>query len=417
MATLGKAMGIESHILSRKEIREMYPLINARILEATLYSPGDGNIDPTLLCNALKQLAVKEYDALAVEDCPVKRILVEENSLGVKRVTGVKTRFGDIKTNCVVNATGAWGNDLIEPLGLKLPLVVFKHSYIVSESVEGIMGMPNIRDHDAGIFIRMQGSSAHMGGYEKNPILVDKLEDDFNFRLYNLDWSTFEDHMQGAEELCPAIANAGVKSTVCGPETFTPDHKPMLGPDPRCVGLFHNCGYNSAGMMFGGGCGEQLAQWIIHGRPDFDMSRYDVRRFTDKQMSTREYVVERSHEAYVTNYSLFFKHDQTLAGRNFKTDPLHDEMLKNGAYMEQKHGYERPAFFLDASKPPLVQPYNWYEAYDNKPYEDRKYVDVLKGDLKYEFSDHHNLVSSFVTQRIKTYIRNLAMCFRLVERH
>lgn len=395
LATIGKAMGIESHILSKKEIKEMFPLLNTKILEATLYSPGDGNIDPTLLCNALTQLAVKEYDAVVVEDCPVKRIRVEENTLGTKCVTGVKTRYGDIKTNCVVNATGAWGGDLIEPLGLKLPLVVFKHAYIVSEPVDGIMGMPNIRDHDASIYFRIQGSSVLVGGYENNPILIDKLEDDFNFRLYNLDWSTFEEHLKGTEELCPAVANAGVKSTVCGPETFTPDHKPILGPDPRCNGLFHNCGYNSAGMMFGGGCGEQLAQWIIHGRPDIDMSHYDIRRFSNEQMTSRSWITERTHEAYSNNYSLVFVNDQPLAGRNFKTDPLHDEMLRHGAYMEERHGYERPAFFVDPSAQPVVQPYNWYGAYSNKPLENTKYIEVLNGDLKYEFSDHHNLVSKF----------------------
>jgi sarcosine dehydrogenase len=30
-------------------------------------------------------------------------------------------------------------------------------------------------------------------------------------------------------------------------------------------------------MMFGGGCGEQLAKWVINGSPDLDMFAYDVR--------------------------------------------------------------------------------------------------------------------------------------------
>ena len=52
---------------------------------------------------------------------------------------------------------------------------------------------------------------------------------------------------------------SGIKSTVCGPESFTPDHKPIMGEDPRVRGFFHGVGFNSAGMMLGGGCGDQLA--------------------------------------------------------------------------------------------------------------------------------------------------------------
>jgi glycine/D-amino acid oxidase-like deaminating enzyme len=42
---------------------------------------------------------------------------------------------------------------------------------------------------------------------------------------------------------------------VCGPESFTPDHKPLVGPDPALRGLWNMCGFNSMGMMLGGGVG------------------------------------------------------------------------------------------------------------------------------------------------------------------
>ena len=56
-----------------------------------------------------------------------------------------------------------------------------------------------------------------------------------------------------------------------------------MGPDPRLNGLFHNCGFNSAGMMLGGGCGEQAAEWILKGRPSLHMFAYDIRRFSQRQ--------------------------------------------------------------------------------------------------------------------------------------
>ena len=67
-----------------------------------------------------------------------------------------------------------------------------------------------------------------MGGYENNPILLDNVPSDFNFGLYELDYSVFDTHIEGAVKLCPTFGNAGIKSTICGPESFTPDHKPLM---------------------------------------------------------------------------------------------------------------------------------------------------------------------------------------------
>ena len=74
---------------------------------------------------------------------------------------------------------------------------------------------------------------------------------DFAFSLYELDWDVFGIHIEGAVNRVPCLETIGIKSTVCGPESFTPDHKPILGEDPRVRGFYHGCGFNSGGMMFG----------------------------------------------------------------------------------------------------------------------------------------------------------------------
>lgn len=322
-------------MLTPSETQKIFPLLNPNSFEAALFSPGDGNIDPTMLCNALTKLAIETKNAKVIEDCPITQIITEQNSNGIKKVVGVQTKYGTIKTNCVVNATGVWGRDLIENHGITLPLIPMRHAYIVTEPIEGIKGMPNVRDHDASIYFRIQGSSVYMGGYEKNPILLESVPNSFSFGLYDLDWSTFEMHIKGAEELCPELSKVGIKSTICGPESFTPDHKPIMGPDPRLIGLFHNCGFNSAGMMFGGGCGEQLAKWIIHGRPEFHMFNFDIRRFTSNQLNDRKWATEKSHDCYADNYALVFPNNQPVAGRNFKKDALHEKLILDfGAFME-----------------------------------------------------------------------------------
>jgi len=68
----------------------------------------------------------------------------------------------------------------------------------------------------------------------------------------------------------------------------------VTGEDPRLHGLYHNCGYNSAGMMLGGGCGEQMAIWITKGRPDLHMLSYDIRydiKLTSRRKPNHRYPI------------------------------------------------------------------------------------------------------------------------------
>ena len=38
---------------------------------------------------------------------------------------------------------------------------------------QGISGMPNVRDHDASVYLKVQGDALHIGGYEQNPLFWD----------------------------------------------------------------------------------------------------------------------------------------------------------------------------------------------------------------------------------------------------
>ena len=59
LATMGVSFGIESSILDPEETKKIFPLIDADVIQGSLYSPGDGVVDPSKLSNALKQFAVK----------------------------------------------------------------------------------------------------------------------------------------------------------------------------------------------------------------------------------------------------------------------------------------------------------------------------------------------------------------------
>ncbi|KAM5328827.1 sarcosine dehydrogenase, mitochondrial isoform 2-T2 [Glossophaga mutica] len=315
LMSLGKAYGVESHVLGPVETKALYPLMNVDDLYGTLYVPHDGTMDPAGTCSALARAA----------------------------------------------------------------------------SARGAQNMPNVRDHDASVYLRLQGDALSVGGYETNPIFWEEVSDKFAFGLFDLDWDVFAQHIEGAIHRVPVLEKTGVKSTVCGPESFTPDHKPLMGEVPELRGFFLGCGFNSAGMMLGGGCGQELAHWIVHGRPEKDMYGYDIRRFHHSLTDHRRWVRERSHESYAKNYSVVFPHDEPLAGRNMRRDPLHEELLARGCVFQERHGWERPGWFHPGGPAPVLH-YDYCGAYGQQAHQDYTYHRLLRGDYTFDFPPHHDVI-------------------------
>lgn len=68
------------------------------------------------------------------------------------------------------------------------------------------------------------------------------------------------------------------------------------------------------------------------------------------QKSSERWLRERSHEAYARNYDLVFPNDEHLGGRNLQLAPLNDQLVKAGAIMQARAGWERPAYFIQKDK-------------------------------------------------------------------
>lgn len=388
MSTIAKAFGIDTQILSPEEAQNKFPLIDKEKVLGAMFCPSDGVVDPSAFCRALTTGATK-LGAQVLENCPVKKLLVGKSETGRNQIEGVETEQGIIKTKIVVNATGAWAGELGKQVGLSIPVTPIKHSYVVSNPITKVTGLPNIRDGDGKIYFRVKGDTLCVGGYEHNPIMLEKMEE----ADPDLDWKVFDLHMQKAVEIVPELADLGVSTTVGGLECFTPDLRPLMGEDPRLYGLYHSCGYNASGVVLSGGCGDQLARWIVNGRPDAHLYAYDIRRFTPEQLENKTWISEKCHESYVTNYKTVFPHDQPLAGRNLKQDPFYEELLVSGAVFETAQGYERPGWFNPQGYTP-VPSYDWYGAYGHKKNLDKRYLNLLKGDQHFGFSKHHMAIGS-----------------------
>ena len=64
--------------------------------------------------------------------------------------------YFQILTGSVVLATGAWSRDICKPIGVEIPTLVNKHSYIISGIIPGIAKYPNVRYQDESIYIKVR---------------------------------------------------------------------------------------------------------------------------------------------------------------------------------------------------------------------------------------------------------------------
>uniref|UniRef100_A0A8D0HF58 Sarcosine dehydrogenase, mitochondrial n=1 Tax=Sphenodon punctatus TaxID=8508 RepID=A0A8D0HF58_SPHPU len=361
LMSLGKVYGVESYVLSPAETKDLYPLMNVDDLYGTLYVPKDGTMDPAGTCTTLARAA-------SARGALVTNILAKM----LPRSPAIRHFISHI---------GAWAQILGRMAGVRVPLVAMHHAYVVTERIEGIQNMPNVRDHDASVYLRLQGDALSVGGYESNPIFWEEVSDKFAFGLFDLDWDVFMQHIQGAINRVPVLEKTGIKSTVCGPESFTADHKPLMGEAPELRGFFLGCGFNSAGKKTPGG--EILS---CPFRVTFSLA---FRRFHHSLTDNHHWIRERSHESYAKNYSVVFPYDEPLAGRNMRRDPLHEELLQQGCVFQERHGWERPGWF---NLREAILDYDYYGAYGHKPHEDHIYNQLLTDEYTFNFPPHHKTI-------------------------
>lgn len=401
LAEHGKYYDINSRVLSPKEILDVYPILGVDDVYGGMHSPTDGTIDAAGIVEAYKKAATKR-GAIFQEHTAVTAVETETysvNGADRKRVQAVVANGQRIKTSLVVNCCGSWANEVAAAAGLPpLPLLPMKHAYIVTDTIPGVHpGLPNMRDHDLSIYFKTQGDALALGGYEQNPEFWLQADPSFSFGLFDLDWNTFQQNLDGHFRRCPLIEEVGIKSTVCGPEAFTPDHKALVGPDVELQGYFHCCGFNSMGMMLGGGVGREVAAWAVDGAPTVDMFSMDVSRFHPDCLKSKRWCEDRTHESYAKTYSIVFPHDEALAGRGARKSALYEVLLQQGCVYQQRHGFERPGWFEpELGADVAVKDYDFYGAYEEghvpgldrddptiTKHEMHKYLNLIEGECTF----------------------------------
>jgi glycine cleavage system aminomethyltransferase T/glycine/D-amino acid oxidase-like deaminating enzyme len=354
----GQTFGLPLSIISTEEALERFPLFDPTGVLGAAFLPTDGQLDPSGLAFALAEGAKRR----GVEVRPNVRVTAIRVERG--RVTGVETDKGDIAAQVVVNAGGMYANQIGQMAGVEVPVVPFAHQYLVTKPIEGVRpDFPTMRDPDHLVYFRAEGGgSLVMGGYERDPApwaVEDGPPPDFNNTLLPEDWERFEPLAEGAFKLVPAMAGAEIVRMINGPEAFTPDGEFILG-ESEVRGFFVAAGFCAHGIAGAGGIGKVLADWIVHGEPEYDLWKMDIRRF-GAQYRSRSYARERAYEVYATYYDIHYPGEERLAGRPLKTAPTYPRLQALGAEFGEKSGWERVNWFRSNEDPAFddLRPRGW----------------------------------------------------------
>jgi 4-methylaminobutanoate oxidase (formaldehyde-forming) len=350
-ATTARSFGLEMHLLTPSEAKDLWPLMDESDLVGAAFLPTDGQANPSDITQALAKGA-RMRGVRILEDTAVTAIEVKDG-----RVAAVVTEAGRIACEKVVNCAGQWAREVGRLAGVSVPLCSVEHQYLISEPFGVPANLPTLRDPDRLIYFKEEVGGLVMGGYEPNPIpwAVNGIPAGFHFSLLPSNFDHFEQISEQALARCPPLAGAGVRQLLNGPESFTPDGNFILGEAPEVRGFFVGAGFNAFGIASGGGAGWALAEWVLTGAPPLDLWPVDIRRFS-RLHADETFVRERTLEMYGKHYTIVWPFEEYASARPALTSPIYERLKAAGASFGSKLGWERPNWFA----PPGIEPVDRY---------------------------------------------------------
>ena len=351
---MAATFGVQAHEITPAEVKRLWPLARVEDLTAAFYFPDDGRVNPTDVTQALAKGA-RLRGAQIFEHAPVTAILRESG-----RAVGVRTAVGEVRADFVVLCAGMWSRELGRTAGVNVPLQAAEHYYLISEPVAGVHPLlPILRDPGNCAYIREEAGKIMLGLFEPQakPWSLGGVPGDFTFGDIPPDWERMAPFIEKAMGRVPCLLDTGIKLLFCGPESFTADHNYLMGEAPNLERLFVAAGFNSLGILSGGGVGMVMARWIVDGRPPMDVWSVNLRRAHAWQDNDR-YLQDRVVETLGIGYQDHYPFRQAATARGVKKGVLHDRLAAAGACFGESAGWERPNWYARPGERPAYA-YGW----------------------------------------------------------
>ncbi|MGD2008390.1 MAG: FAD-dependent oxidoreductase, partial [Cellvibrionales bacterium] len=345
MKGIADNVGFRMEIIDPAKIKEINPFYDIEGVIAGAWTLDDGHADPSGLTNAM---------ARGATDSGV-RIIRHNRVLDINPLPSgeweVDTELGKITAEIVVNAAGSFARQVAQMVGADLPIANMEHHYIVTGAIQEFIDrdeeFPVMRDPYASAYIRQEQKSGLIGIYESTGITEAWGPDGLppwssDSELFPDDLDRLMPWLERAMHCMPPMLEAGIKRVVNGAIPHSADGPPLLGPVAGIPNFWLCCG-SSFGIAQGAGCGKYLAQWMVHGDSEINMTGFDPRRFGD--FADRAYMRAKGFQDYGLTYATPLPGEEYPAARDCRLSPLHKTLQAKGAQFTQTFGWERPKWF------------------------------------------------------------------------
>ena len=357
---ISKLVGFEMEVIPPEEISKHHPFLDVSNVKAGALTFDDGHVDPSSMTTAM----AKGARDLGVTIQPRNRVLDINEAAGGE--WEVVTEKGSIICEHVVNSAGSYCDIVGSWTGHKVPITNMLHHYIVTEPVDEIkqldFELPVVRDPYSSSYFRQEQNGILVGIYETSEATncLDNISWDFESELLPPELERLEPWLMKAVERFPLFGEYGIRRTVAGAITHTPDGNFLSGPAPGRPNYWMHCG-SAIGISQGGGAGKYLAQWMVHGQAEVNMAELDPRRFGEWSMG--EYCDTKAISEYERMYRLLSPGEQDEAARPLRTSALYERLKAKGAQFAEAFGWERVKWFdsLGSGEDYSFRRTNWFE--------------------------------------------------------
>lgn len=359
-----KAWGIDSKLITPDEIQELVPFCETDQLIGGFYTPSVGVVD-SLRAGTIMREKAQELGALTVVPNVEVIGLDTTEEGGRRRITKVRTDKGDIEAEYVLIACGVWSPKIGDMAGVRIPLYPAVHQMIsvgpcpqLAEK-EGEISFPIVRDMDTLCYERQHGADMEVGSYAHRAILWEP-EDIPSIEASRLSPTElpfteddFDTQLEQAFELMPELLGAEgaeIRYAINGLLSLTVDGSQILG-ESEVAGLWVAA---AVWIKEGPGIARAVAEWMVEGQSEIDVSHSDIARFHPHQRE-REHVHARTSEAFIKTYGIVHPAEQYESRRGLRTTPIYDAQAAAGAVFYETVGWERPWWY--ESNAGLVEKY------------------------------------------------------------
>ena len=276
---LQEHLGAPVNVLTPEDAQRIIPFDTTGIAGVT-HGPVDGIIDPHSVTFAYLKVA-RERGVVLHVNAPLIRA---ERTGNVWRVDTPKGRF---EAEYIINATGAWANEIAQRAGLTSPVPVqpMRRMVYMTTPTSWRHAYPLTIDLTSGFYLRTEGERILFG--RSNP-------DEPPGFTEGMDWEWFESTISVGLERFPWLEDTQLDSNACwwGYYEVTPDHNPILGRMPDVENWINVAGFSGHGVQQAPAIGRLMSEEVIFGKArSINIDPLRITRFATGQQSRERNIV------------------------------------------------------------------------------------------------------------------------------